>query len=105
MHNFFLDSPRMIMMEPNVSVSGTTATVSWKKPAGIVSYYIVEYVLASEGFASSNVERVNSAKTTLQIDNLKTRSNYLLRVAARKSTDETSEFSPVVSFSTKKGEC
>ena len=96
----------MITTQPSVSISGTTATVSWVFPGGTVNVYIVQYVLSSEGFTSLSVRNTTSDGTqrSVRIDNLQPFSSYSLRVAVQ-NNDGTSGFSPVASFSTETSEC
>ena len=98
----FLELPRMITSAPDVSISGTTATVSWEFPGGSVSDYIVQY--AKEGSTSPSVANTDGTQTSVRIDGLQPHSSYLFKVAVRNNSG-TSGFSTEAHFSTLEGEC
>ena len=92
----------MITSAPSISISGTTATVSWEFPGGSVSDYIVEYTM--EGSTSTSVLNTDETQTSVRVDKLQPLTKYSLRIAVRNSSGR-SEFSPEAQFSTQEGEC
>ena len=73
----------------------------WEFPGGIVDNYIVQYVLALDGFASDNVRSIFVVGTEMSvvIDNLLPGSIYEFRVATANDRG-ISAFSQLSTFTT-----
>ena len=97
------DLPQRIRDKPRVTVTDTTASVSWVSPGGNIDSYIIQYVLFGDvlGFDSPDANNVTASgtRTSIFIRNLEQPSTYLLRIAVENELG-LSAFSPVVEFST-----
>ena len=78
------DEPQRILEQPTFdNVNIDSVELMWEFPGGTVDNYIVQYVLALDGFASDNVRSifVIGSETSVVIGNLLPGSSYKFRVA------------------------
>ena len=94
--------PQRILEQPifnNVNID--SVVLMWEFPGGTVDNYIVQYVLALDGFASDSIRSilVIGTETSVVIGNLLPRSIYEFRVAAVNNRG-ISAFSRLTTFTT-----